>query len=146
MQGKKNGFTLVEVLVASVIFFTVISSVTLGYQAAISAERASEKTARIVAIVPLVFRDVRERIRTNPESRLSASGVVRGVSFDFAAVSRVFSPPQPSFNIDNGELITFQPRYRLYDVSLRLELEGYTKHFKYTELAWSRDLQVAASQ
>ena len=137
---EQRGFTLIEVLIAAVIMFTVLATATVSLRGAMHAsERASRKT-ELLAPLPWITPTIRERLREYPGDNLatehSGEGVVFGVEYRFhASLVRSGAPPS-RFDVDAAEFIEYAPRFGLYDVELELEREGEKSRFVYQELAW----------
>jgi len=138
------GFTLIEVLVASVIMFTVLATATLSLRGAMHAsERASRKTellAPLSWITPSIRGRLRESVNTSPAGRppsdYRGEGTLFGVDYRFHAVLVRFAAPPSRFDVDAADFTTYAPRFGLYDVDLELEREGEKSRFIYQELAW----------
>ncbi len=137
---EQRGFTLIEVLIAAVIMFTVLATATVSLRGAMHAsERASRKT-ELLAPLPWITPTIRERLREyqgdNLATERSGEGVVFGVEFRFhASLVRSGAPPS-RFDFDAAEFIEYAPRFGLYDIELELEREGEKSRFVYQELAW----------
>ncbi len=137
---EQRGFTLIEVLIAAVIMFTVLATATVSLRGAMHAsERASRKT-ELLAPLPWITPTIRERLREYPGDNLatehSGEGVVFGVEYRFhASLDRSGAPPS-RFDVDAAEFVEYAPRFGLYDVELELEREGEKSRFVYQELAW----------
>lgn len=142
---RELGFTLVEVLIAAVIMFTVLATATLSLRGAmISSERAS-RTVELLAPLEWITPSIRERLRENTGENMgnslapeqSGEGALFGVEYRFrATLVRVGAPP-PRFDTDVMDFVEYPPRFGLYDIELELERDGDTSRFVYQELAWS---------
>ena len=143
---EQRGFTLIEVLIAAVIMFTVLATATVSLRGAMHAsERASRKT-ELLAPLPWITPTIRERLREYPGDNLatehSGEGVVFGVEYRFhASLVRSGAPPS-RFDVDAAEFIEYAPRFGLYDVELELEREGEKSRFVYQELAWQDQVRA----
>lgn len=135
-RGAGGGFTLIEVLIASVILFATITVVAESYRASLAAGRRATATAEMLTPLPLITSSIRARLREQPEERLGGEGEVLGVRYTFEAVTVRFEPPPPAVDLDLQDMRTFAPRYRLYDVKLSLERRPVRRQFLYQELAW----------
>ena len=139
VRGQR-GFTLIEVLIAAVIMFTVLATATLSLRTAMHAsERASRKT-ELLAPLPWITPTIRERLREYPGDKLaterSGEGIMFGVEYRFHALLVRSGAPPPRFDPDAVDFIEYVPRFGLYDVELELEREGEKSRFVYQELAW----------
>ena len=130
------GFTLIEVLIASVILFATITVVAEGYRTSLEAGRRATVTAEMLTPLPMITSTIRARLRERPEERVSGEGELLGVRSAFGAVTVRFEPPPPTVDVDLPDLRFFAPRYRLYDVRLSLERRSARRQFVYQELAW----------
>ena len=139
LRGQ-GGFTLIEVLIAAVIMFTVLATATLSLRAALHASERASRTTELLAPLSWITPTIRERLREYPGNNLaperSGEGVVFGVEYRFrASLVRSAAPPS-RFDADVAEFVEYAPRFGLYDVELELEREGEKSRFVYQELAW----------
>ena len=137
---EQRGFTLIEVLIAAVIMFTVLATATVSLRAAMHASERASRTTELLAPLPWITPTIRERLRENPGDKLaterSGEGIMFGVEYRFhASLVRSAAPPA-RFDVDVAEFIEYAPRFGLYDVELELEREGEKSRFVYQELAW----------
>jgi prepilin-type N-terminal cleavage/methylation domain-containing protein len=133
---KERGFTLIEVLVAAVIMFTVLATATASLRAAMHASERASITTELLAPLPFITPTIREALRNNPEPERSGAGAMFGVEYRYhARMIRLGSPPR-QFDPDVADFVDYAPRFGLYDVELELELDGEKKSFLYQELTW----------
>jgi len=141
MSGQRQGgFTLVEVLIAAVIMFTVLATATLSLRGALTASERATRTTELLAPLPWITSTIRDSLRAKvsdsatPEH--SGEGVLFGVDYRFRAELVRSGAPPPRFDPEMQDFIEYAPRFGLYDVELHLEREGETSSFIYQELAW----------
>lgn len=139
LRGQ-GGFTLIEVLIAAVIMFTVLATATLSLRVAMHASERASRTTELLAPLPWITPTIRERLREHSGDKLatehSGEGVMFGVEYRFhASLVRSAAPPS-RFDVDAAEFVEYAPRFGLYDVELELEREGEKSRFVYQELAW----------
>ncbi len=139
LRGQR-GFTLIEVLIAAVIMFTVLATATLSLRAAMHASERASRTTELLAPLPWITPTIRERLREHSGAKLaterSGEGVMFGVAYRFRALLVRSAAPPPRFDPDVVDFIEYAPRFGLYDVELELEREGEKSRFIYQELAW----------
>jgi type II secretory pathway pseudopilin PulG len=140
------GFTLIEVLIAATIMFAAIAVVSDTYRASLAASRKAETTVRLLAPLRAVLTVIQQRLTQEPAAELAGKGEMMGVNYSFVAKSISHLPPARRFDPDVGELVNYQPRYRLYDVALRLTFAGQARDFAYREIAWTSSVAAAASR
>lgn len=135
-SARSEGITLIEVMIASVILFAMITVVAESYRTSLAAGQRATAMAEMLTPVPLIISTIRARLRERPEERLRGEGELLGVRYAFDAVTVRFEPPPPVPDVDLQDMRVFAPRYRLYDVSLVLERRATRRQFIYQELAW----------
>lgn len=139
-RQRQRGFTLVEVLIAAVIMFTVLATATLSLRGAMTASERASRTTELLAPLPWITTTIRDNLRekvndmATPEH--SGEGVLFGVDYRFRAELVRLGAPPPRFDAVAADFIEYSPRFGLYDVELTLEREGETSRFIYQELAW----------
>jgi type II secretory pathway pseudopilin PulG len=133
---RHSGFTLIETLIAAVILFTVLSLSALALKTARSSSASAEKTIKLRAPLPLLLSHIRQALRTNATEQMNGDGVLAGVRYQWQADSIAFKAAPPSYDVELGSQIEHQPRYRLYDVQLKLEYGGKVETVSYREFAW----------
>lgn len=140
IRQKQLGFTLIEVLIAAVIMFTVLATATLSFRSALTASERASRTTELLAPLPWITSTIRDRLRDrvleSPTPEYSGDGAIFGVDYQFDAELVRFAPPPPRFDVDAREFVKYAPRFGLYDVQLTLERDGETSSFIYQELAW----------
>ena len=130
------GFTLVEVLIAATIMFTVLATAALSLRTALNASERASSTTELLAPLPWITPTIRDSLLENPAPERSGEGTLFGVDYRYRAVMVRSDPPPPRFDPDLLEFVEYPPRFLLYDVELTLERDGATEQFLYQELAW----------
>jgi prepilin-type N-terminal cleavage/methylation domain-containing protein len=134
--SRQRGFTLVEVLIAATILFTVIAVAAESYRAALLSSRRAEAVVAMLAPLPLVTAAVRSALRDDPAERREGAAEILGVQYRFEATTARFAPPPARLDPDTGEYRQYAPRFRLYDVRITLQYRGQSRDYVYQELAW----------
>jgi len=135
-----RAFTLVEVLIASTILFATITVISESYRASLMASDKASKTAEMLTPLPLIVGHIKNQLLETPEERVEGRGEVLGVKFEFSARSVIFAAPPRRLEADSGVYRTFSPRFRLYDVDLKLRSRDQEKRFTYQELSGLRNV------
>jgi prepilin-type N-terminal cleavage/methylation domain-containing protein len=135
-MNKTSGFTLIEVLVATIILLTVLSVAALSFTNIRKNVEQAEHVITMLSPVPFITDTIRSQIRQNPVEELHGDGSFQGVSFTWSAKSELFLPPPEGFVVESMTVVPYKPRYFLYDVVLDLTYRGKTRHFEYKEVGW----------
>jgi len=133
---SQKGFTLVEVLIASLIIFTAISISVLSFQTSSRAIESSEQMLRLIQPLPILSDEIENALQNVAIETHSAEGVILDVHYVWTAKPiRLVSPPA-RFNPDSGEFVNYPNRFALYEVRLQLRQEKKTKEFTYQKIGW----------
>jgi len=139
-RHRERGFTLIEVLIAAVIMFTVLATATLSLRTALHSSERATRTTKLLAPLPWITPTIRDSLREISSSKLPSDhdgeGLLFGVQYRYHATLVRFGAPPARFDVDVADFVEYAPRFGLYDVELELELEGETSRFVYQELAW----------
>lgn len=137
---RQRGFTLIEVLIAAVIMFTVLATATLSVRTALHASERAARTTELLAPLPWITPTIRTSLREISNDKLPSEhdggGILFGVEYRYHATLVRFGAPPARFDVDAADFVEYAPRFGLYDVELELEREGETSRFVYQELAW----------
>ena len=133
---RQAGFTLLEVLIAATILFTVLAVATETYRNALLASSRAEGLVNLLTPLPLITSSIRSQLRSNPVEQLEGGAELLGVSYSWQATTVRYAPPARRFDSDTGDFRDYPPRFRLYDVRLELARAGQERVFLYQELAW----------
>ena len=132
----QRGFTLLEVLIAATILFTVLAVATETYRNSLLASSRAEGLVSMLTPLPLITSSIRSHLRSNPVEKLDGRSELLGVSYEWEATTIRYGSPPRRFDPDATDFITYQPRFRLYDVRLKLRRAGQERAFLYQEVAW----------
>lgn len=137
MGKNAKGFTLIEVLIAAVIIITVLSLAAMSFSnARLNSEKASD-TLQLLAPVPIIMDTIREQIRNEVSSdRLTGDGAIDGVQYRWQAIVESAGSPPDNFDVEQGVVVRYKPRYKLYLVELALSFGSKSETFEFKELAW----------
>ena len=132
----ERGFTLIEVLIAATILFTVLVVASESYRNALLASSKAQTVVEMLTPLPLVTASIRNQLRANPTERLQGEAELLGVQYRWQAETALYGAPAPRFDPDEAAFTEYGKRYRLYDVTLKLRLRGQQRTYLYQELAW----------
>ena len=139
---RAHGFTLVEVLVASVILFSSLAAVTLIYRGALLSSTKANQEMASTSVVPVILQHIRSQIRANGNNEaeeLSGSGEEWEVNYNWQAVIKSYKPAPPIFDVDSGQYVTQPLKYKLWQVELTMNTQGTERSYSYEELSWNEN-------
>ncbi len=143
MQSRTNrpktasGFTLIEVLIASVILFMFLAIASQAFNQSATASRKAERAAKIAGILPLLTENIRNKIiaakQTNEQSD---QGRLFDVNYQWRAtlLERV-GPPERLFVEIKDDL---SDRYNLWQINVTISEGSYQRDWQYEEITWHR--------
>jgi prepilin-type N-terminal cleavage/methylation domain-containing protein len=133
---RQAGFTLLEVLIAATILFTVLAVATETYRNALLASSRAEGLVNLLTPLPLITSAIRGQLRSNPVEKLDGNAELLGVRYEWEAMTVRHGSPARRFDPDFADFRDYPQRFRLYDVRLKLARGGQERVFLYQELAW----------
>jgi prepilin-type N-terminal cleavage/methylation domain-containing protein len=133
---RERGFTLLEVLIAATILFTVLAVATETYRNSLLASSRAEGLVTMLTPLPLITSSIRSQLRSNPVETVSGDSELLGVEYRWEAATVRYGSPPRRFDPDRTDFVDYPKRFRLYDVKLTLRRGGQERSFLYQELAW----------
>lgn len=139
LQSKHNsqGFTLVEILIAMTILFATVTTGMVAWNNSLQSAERARKIVILLSRADYFQSHILHRLQNNPDPFNMGNGVFLETNFQWQAQQIEMLPPPPRYDHDYGMELEYQPRYRLYAVTLELEYQGITRVFNYQELTWS---------
>lgn len=135
-----SGFTLIEILVASVILFSSIAAVTLIYKGAYLSSDKAASHMLISGMASTIATNIRQNIRqrgNESETELKNEGTSLGVKYHWKANLLEFRAPPNIYDIDSGKVTVPENKYKLWQVELTLKHGSAEKTYYFKELSWN---------
>ncbi|CCQ10319.1 hypothetical protein PALB_11840 [Pseudoalteromonas luteoviolacea B = ATCC 29581] len=136
---KHSAFTLLEVLIASVILFSAIALMTVIYRGSLNASNTASAHLKLNTPVRSIIQEIKSEI-TNLDPTVSDvkgnEGVAFGVKYSWSATIAKSGFPPKQFDPDMGSFIDAKNEFRLWNVTLELEYNNKKKVYSYQELGW----------
>lgn len=129
--ANQRGFTLIEVLLASVLLFAAISLVTLAYSTAMQSERVVEKRVFKTIVVRFVEQAIAEQLRVRPEIS-SGSGKWGHFDYNWRIIARRKKFSKAGLDSEAGVYVEWGRKLQLTDIEITLGRDSYV----YTHLSW----------
>ena len=135
-MNRQRGFTLLEVLIAATILFTVLAVATETYRNSLLASGRAQGLVTMLTPLPLITSAIRNQLRSNPVEKLSGSSELLGVGYEWEAITIRYGSPPYRFDPDVTDFVSYPKRFRLYDITLKLRRAKQERVFLYQEIAW----------
>jgi len=139
---QTSGFTLVEILVASVILFASIAMVSMVYRGAYISSEKADGHINITSVLPAILATIREDIRAQGNSnstQLTQQNNMWDVDYNWSASLLQQKSAPERLDPDSGEFITPPKKYKLWQVDLTLKRNKLIKQYQFNELSWLND-------
>ncbi len=138
LSRSRDGFTLVEVLVASIILFATITIGTVAYRTTVAQAKRTASVVLLCAAVPDIVEDIRTKIPSETEGKGSYS---KYIIYEWTAKSvRTGNTVEGPFDMETGALDMGSYTLTLYEVQLQASYVRppftSTQSFTFTELTW----------
>jgi prepilin-type N-terminal cleavage/methylation domain-containing protein len=135
-MNRQRGFTLLEVLIAATILFTVLAVATETYRNSLLASSRAQGLVTMLTPLPLITSAIRNQLRSNPVEKLDGSSELLGVDYEWEATTVRYGSPPYRFDPDMTDFVNYPKRFRLYDIRLKLRRAKQEREFLYQEIAW----------
>lgn len=136
----KSGFTLIEVLVASLILFASISVISLIYKGAYLTSKKSEAHITVSGAIPIVLSNIKNAIRAQGMSssvQHVGEGVVWDVQYNWKAELQKIKAAPNLYDPDLGKNVESPQKYKLWQVDLNIHYKSLKQSYKYNEISWN---------
>jgi prepilin-type N-terminal cleavage/methylation domain-containing protein len=137
-KASVKGFTLLEVMVASVILISSIAAISISYRGALIASQRADNNIQVSGVMPVIMAQVSEGLQQldKGETKLFQNGVSWGVKYQWQAELIDFKSPPERFDPEEGDFIVDQARFRLWLVDLQVEKGSVQQTYQFNELSW----------
>jgi len=137
-----SGFTLIEVMVAAVILFSVIATVSMVYRGAFLSSEKANKHINLTGVLPAVLASIKQELQDvsrSSETEVSRSTNAWQVKYQWSAKLLKLKSAPEKLDVDTGNFVKPPLKYKLWRVELTLERDGLVKQYSYNELGWTDD-------
>lgn len=141
-QQNTSGFTLIEVMVASVILFSVIATVSMVYRGAFLSSEKANSHINLASVLPAVLATIQQEVQAcsrTSETEINQNSSAWQVNYQWSAKLLKYKAAPEKLDVDSGNYIKPPLKYKLWEVFLILELNGLSKQYTYNELGWTDD-------
>lgn len=133
---NQRGFSLVEVLIASVILFAAVGLAVVAFQSSVKSVQSAESTAEVLAPLPILLDAIELKLRDVPAQPYQEQGNILGVSYQWLAEPKEFYAPKARFDPDIANFVTYPERFVIYQVRITVSKEGRSRTMQYEKLGW----------
>lgn len=134
---NSQGFTLIEVLIASIILFMFIVMASQAFSQSALTSRKAERAIKAAGIVPLLIDNIKSQISAEKSvADVSGRGQLEEVTYQWKASLVERKPPVPGFDPLHEEFRSYQEKYNLWQVDLTTTVGDYQRHWIYEEISW----------
>lgn len=137
VKKSTQGFTLIEVLVASFILFLVIAAVTMVYRGALLSSFKAERVLSFSTLVEPIAEQISTEITAADQvNQLQGSGAMGTLTFSWQAVVSHQSKAPEMFNAGTGEMDSGDKTFKHWQVTMQLQLKNATREYQFNEISW----------
>ncbi|MFD2168187.1 prepilin-type N-terminal cleavage/methylation domain-containing protein [Thalassotalea euphylliae] len=140
-SAKRNqtGFTLLEILIATIILLSTIGIVTEIYRGALLSSSTATVNVTMSSKVPIIAAQIQQQIRSIEDpslERASGNGEVFETTYKWEAYVESFRPPIPVFSPESGRMESFPNKFKLWNVKLTVNYKSRSKDYIFKEVSW----------
>lgn len=140
LPQKQKAFTLIEIMVAAVILFSSIATVSMIYRGAFTSSEKANAHVTISGVIPAVLSQIREQVRAqgnSTQTELRGEGVSWGINYQWSAQQVALKAAPPFFDMESGNTVDAPLKYKLWQVDLVLINQGLNKTYQFKEVSWN---------
>ncbi|SEA29679.1 PulJ/GspJ family protein [Alkalimonas amylolytica] len=130
-----TGFTLIEILIALTILFSVVTTGFIAYQTALAASDRANQTTVLLTALPFIQQQIRNDLLQQP-TQGEGQGTMLLVGYRFRnQAGELTAAPEFADELEIGAE-PHRPRFRLHHIELELSYQQQVRTFSYRELTW----------
>lgn len=130
---KQKGFTLLEVLIASVIMFSAIVLTATIYSNSVQSSLKAQRAVNITSVLPVLIETIESHVQKENQMVLTGSGELLDVEYSWKAKRNTSSPILPDGLSEIGE--SGRNAY-LWDVTLNVQFGHIQRIYTYKEFSY----------
>lgn len=137
---KNKGFTLIEVLVATVILVASLAVIAMIYRGAYLSSNKANQHIVIKAALPSILANIRNDIRkqgNNDKNEIFGKGTGWQANYEWRAELKAFKSAPDRIESDQKGFVTPPKKYKLWLVTLTLKTKEMVKEYQFKELSWN---------
>jgi prepilin-type N-terminal cleavage/methylation domain-containing protein len=135
--GANRGFTLLEVLIASIILFLFITMASQAFSQSALSSRKAERAVKVASMVPLLVETIRGQIlAVDTPQDVGGEGQMLEVGYQWQAKLIHRKPPAARFDPAHMEFKTYDDRFNLWSVEVVVSIDTYQRSWIYEEISW----------
>lgn len=141
-KQSNSGFTLIEVMVAAVILFSVIATVSMVYRGAFLSSEKADKHINLAAVMPSILAVIKADIQSKENERknlLTGKNSAWQVNYQWQATLLEQKSPPKKYDPFTQKLADAEIKYKLWQVQLTLRYKNLVKQYQFKELSWLHD-------
>ncbi|NMP32946.1 prepilin-type N-terminal cleavage/methylation domain-containing protein [Thalassotalea sp. M1531] len=134
------GFTLIEILVATVILLSSLAVINALFSGALLASNKAGNHVQIANITPILVSNIQLEIRDKGNQNansLFGDGTLWGANFEWQADLIEYSAPPSTYDVETGTYTHKDKKYKLWLVKLIVAHKTSKQEFTYKELSWN---------
>ncbi|KKO46973.1 hypothetical protein WG68_03300 [Arsukibacterium ikkense] len=137
IKANARGFTLIEVLIAAMILFTVVATVSQVYQAAATSSIKASRSVELSGLVPLLADTIQFNLQqADTAQTVTQQGIINDYQFSWTATVTNKAPPPPRYEFESERFVTQDDKFYLWQVQLELLKGDYQQQYEFTALSW----------
>ena len=135
VNRRVSGFTLIEVLIAGVILFSITTTMTLVYRGALLASEKAEKSILLTRYVSFIRQKVSDDFRQSSAPSLRRNtGKFGSIEYEWLATLTHVGQPSVIVLEDSGR--SEDLKYYLWSIELTLRNGSQVRDYAFTEISW----------
>ncbi len=136
-SAKHSGFTLLEVLISSIILFLFITMASQAFSQAAQSSLKAERAAKVASLVPLLMENIRGKVlAVNTLGDVAGQGKMLDMQYHWQAKLLERKRPASRFDPSTMEFKDYKDRFNLWSVEVVVTIGKYQRSWQYEEISW----------
>lgn len=136
-KSKQAGLTLIEVLISAMILFMFLTMASQAFNQSAQSSLKAERAAKVSAAVPLLLQNIKHAIMEKRDSGpATGAGEFMGLKYQWQARLQQRKPPVTRFDPSEMEVKSYDDKFNLWQVSLKVSVGSYMRTWQYEEVSW----------
>ncbi|MCJ8269534.1 MAG: type II secretion system GspH family protein [Psychrosphaera sp.] len=134
---KNSGFTLLEVLISTIILFLFITMASQAFSQAAQSSLKAERAVKVASLVPLLMENIRGKIlAVDTLGDVGGQGQMLDMQYQWQAKILQRKAPASRFDPSTMDFKDYKKRFNLWSVEVVITLGKYQRSWQYEEISW----------
>ncbi len=142
---RQQGFTLIEVLLASMILFISIATASLALKSVVTNKSKLEQRVLAVQNIPFLMDEIEYEVKLTNSKEISGNKVIEGMSYYWVGKVTQSKKPKSGVDLESNSNVIIDRTFYSWDIEITVSTGNWNKKYRYKELSWSEVTPVGGA-